>query len=456
MGISATSGVQHQPSAQERIAVVGLGYVGLPLVLALGKHFSTVIGYDADPKRIATLLDGYDLRQDISTEELLHSRVIFTTDVQAMREATCIIVAVPTPIDENKKPNFALLQQACQTLGPVLRPGAVVVFESTVYPGVTETLCGSWLAKASALRQGKDFKLGYSPERISPGDSQHTLERIVKVVAGEDQQTRERVAAIYERAIPAGVYRAPSIRVAEAAKVIENTQRDLNIALINEIAILFGRMGLSTREVLATAKTKWNFLDFSPGLVGGHCIGVDPYYLTAQAQSLGYEPELILAGRKLNDGMGYYVAEQALSELAQVERERVEFNHPASQDDLQRGSQERRIGVLGITFKENVCDVRNCRVPEMIALLRECGVQIYAHDPLANAEEVRQEYGIELCAWEHLRDLDALILAVPHRVFTKRALPELLQPLREKACFLDVRSAFAPEDCPQGIRYWSL
>jgi len=347
---------------------------------------------------------------------------------------------VPTPIDADRRPDLAPLASACRLIGPALRPGAVVVFESTVYPGLTREFCGPALAKASGLRQGIDFKLGYSPERINPGDRQHRLETITKIVAGEDAATLERVAAVYGRLVNAGLHRASSIEVAEAAKVIENTQRDLNIALMNELAIIFDRLDIPTSEVLKAAGTKWNFLPFTPGLVGGHCIGVDPYYLTAKAESVGYHPQVILAGRRINDGMGAYIAQRLVKLL-------IAADHRV---------RNTRIGILGLAFKEDVPDLRNSRVPDIVAELRAFGIEALVHDPLANAEEARHEYGLELVPMTALRELDGLVLAVPHRQFRDGDFAALFATLSPGGVLVDVKSAIDRALVPQGVTYWSL
>jgi UDP-N-acetyl-D-galactosamine dehydrogenase len=356
-----------------------------------------------------------------------------------MAGCTFFIVAVPTPLDGERQPDLGPLLSATRTVASVLPRGAVVVFESTVYPGVTEEICGPVLAEASGLVQSQDFKLGYSPERINPGDKLHTFERIVKVVSGEDDATLERVARTYEAVVDAGVHRASSIKVAEAAKVIENTQRDVNIALMNELALIFDRLGIRTHDVLEAAGTKWNFLKFTPGLVGGHCIGVDPYYLTAKAESLGYHPEVILSGRRINDDMGRYIAEKTVKLLRR-------------QDHAIKGA---RVGVLGLAFKENVPDLRNSRVPDIVAELAEYGIEALIHDPLASAEEAREEYGIVLDPFDALSDLDAVILAVPHHDYLDR-LDTILARLRRGGIVIDVKSCISAADLRDDLLYWSL
>ncbi|HKJ70562.1 MAG TPA: nucleotide sugar dehydrogenase [Gammaproteobacteria bacterium] len=424
----------------ERIGVIGLGYVGLPVALAFARRFPDTVGFDINPRRIEELLCGRDVTGEARPDDLEGAPITFTDRPEDLSGCTLFVVTVPTPIDGNRQPDLTPLQRACETLGPVLRPGALVVFESTVYPGVTEERCGPWLAEASGLRQGVDFKLGYSPERINPGDGEHTLTRIVKVVAGEDADTIDRLTAAYGAIIEAGIHVAPDIRTAEAAKVIENTQRDLNIALMNELALIFERMGIRTSEVLAAAGTKWNFLPFSPGLVGGHCIGVDPYYLTCKAEALGYHPQVILAGRHINDGMGAIVAQRTVKQLIQSGR-RV---------------RDARVGVLGITFKEDVPDIRNSRVPDIIAELREFGVEPLVHDPLADPEAVREEYGFPLVPWQGLQGMDALILAVPHREYLAMGADDLLAGLAPEGVVADVKSRLDPAMLPGTARYWSL
>jgi UDP-N-acetyl-D-galactosamine dehydrogenase len=426
---------------QEKITVVGLGYVGLPLALALGRQFEGTLGFDINQCRIAELQGGLDHTGESSPEELqsaVHLR--YTSGADDLRGATFFIVSVPTPIDNNNSPDLTALKIASEIVGSVLQPGGVVVYESTVYPGVTEEVCGPILARASGLRQSLDFKLGYSPERINPGDREHTLQKITKVVSGEDKETLERVAAVYEAIIKAGVYRAPSIKVAEAAKVIENTQRDLNIALMNELALIFDRLGIRTKDVLDAAGTKWNFLRFTPGLVGGHCIGIDPYYLTAKAQEVGYHPQVILAGRRINDGMGAFIAQRAIKLL-------IYGDIP-----IKRA----RVAILGLAFKENVPDLRNSRVPDIVRELGQFGITPLVHDPLADAKEAEEEYGLCLSPWERLTGLDALILAVPHRAYLEMGAKGLLAGLRPDGVVVDVKSALDPEALSPGMRYWSL
>ncbi|HUC09397.1 MAG TPA: nucleotide sugar dehydrogenase [Stellaceae bacterium] len=421
-------------------AVVGLGYVGLPVALALAREFAPVIGFDVSARRIGELRAGRDVTGEVAEAALCGSILRLTDEPDALADASFVIVTVPTPIDAERRPDLRPLTEACRLIGPRLARGTVVVFESTVYPGLTRQVCGPLLAAASGLKQGIDFKLGYSPERINPGDAQHRLETIVKIVAGEDAETLERVAAAYGRIVAAGLHRASSIEVAEAAKVIENTQRDLNIALMNELAIIFDRLGLPTREVLAAAATKWNFLRFTPGLVGGHCIGVDPYYLTARAEAAGYFPQVILSGRRINDGMGGFIAQRLVKLLIAAER-------PV------KGA---RIGIVGLTFKENVSDLRNSRVPDIVAELREFGIAALVADPLADAGDARREYDIDLLPLDHLEALDGLIFAVPHRILAEAGWERLFAALAPGGVFIDVKSAIAPADVPPQVNYWSL
>jgi UDP-N-acetyl-D-glucosamine/UDP-N-acetyl-D-galactosamine dehydrogenase len=421
-------------------AVIGLGYVGLPVALALARKFDPVIGFDISAHRVASLQEARDTTGEVTEAALRETALRLTNDPDALSGASFFVVTVPTPIDGDRRPDLAPLESACALIGPRLQPGAVVVFESTVYPGLTREFCGPLLAKHSGLRQGTDFKLGYSPERINPGDQQHRLETIVKIVAGEDSETLERVAAVYARIIEAGICRVSSLEIAEAAKVIENTQRDLNIALMNELAIIFDRLGIPTKEVLQAAGTKWNFLPFTPGLVGGHCIGVDPYYLTARAEAAGYYPQVILSGRRINDGMGGFIAQRLVKLLIAAER-------PV------KGA---KIGIVGITFKEDVPDLRNSRVPDIVAELREFGIAAMVTDPLADPAEAKREYGIELVSLQSFVNLDGLILAVPHGVLRDTGWDALFAALAPGRVFIDVKSAVARDVVPPGLHYWSL
>ncbi|HUZ72442.1 MAG TPA: nucleotide sugar dehydrogenase [Stellaceae bacterium] len=426
--------------SERGFAVVGLGYVGLPVALALARQFEPVWGFDVSASRIAELADGRDRTREVAPEALRQSTLRLTGRVEDLVGASFFIVTVPTPIDGERRPDLVPIREACRLIGQALRPGALVVFESTVYPGLTRELCGPLLAAASGLRQGVDFKLGYSPERINPGDRVHRLETITKVVAGEDEAALERVAAVYARLVPAGIHRAPSLEVAEAAKVIENTQRDLNIALMNELALIFDRLGIATADVLKAAGTKWNFLPFTPGLVGGHCIGVDPYYLTARAEAAGYYPQVILSGRRINDGMGAFVAQRLIKLLIAAER-------PI------KGA---RIGILGLTFKEDVPDLRNSRVPDIIAELRGFGITPLVHDPMADAAEALHEYGVELVGAERFTGLDGVIYAVPHRSLKDRGDGYICAMLAMGGVLIDVKSALDRASVPRGVTYWSL
>ena len=423
------------------VAVVGLGYVGLPLAVAFGKHLSTV-GYDLDEHKLANYRDGKDPTGSVEERELREARhLTYSSDPKSLAPADFIIVAVPTPIDEAHQPDFSPLVSACKAIAPHLKRGATVVFESTVYPGATEEVCVPLLEAGSGMRWKQDFHVGYSPERVNPGDKEHTLQTIVKVVAGDDADTLDAVAQLYEAVVTAGVHRASSIKVAEAAKVIENTQRDLNIALMNELALIFHKLGLDTSEVLEAAGTKWNFLRFRPGLVGGHCIGVDPYYLTHKAERVGYIPQVILAGRRINDAMGKYVAEQTVKQMIQAGR------------SVNGG----KVLVLGLTFKENCPDVRNTRVVDVVNELRSYGAEVLVHDPVADREEAAREYGIELAEWPALPKVDAIVAAVTHRNFIERPIGEYAALLKNGGCFIDVKSRFdAASLRAAGVRVWRL
>lgn len=421
----------------EKIAVIGLGYVGLPVAVALARKFPTV-GFDISSRRVQELRNGTDRTREVEPEDLQASTLTFTSDPGDLKGTTMFVVAVPTPIDVNRRPDLAPLEGASRTIGSVIEPGAVVVFESTVYPGVTEEFCGPIIEEVSGLKAGVDFKLGYSPERINPGDKEHTLERITKVVSGQDEESLERIARVYESVVEAGIYRAPTIKVAEAAKVIENTQRDLNIALMNELVLIFDRMDISTTDVIEAAATKWNFLPFQPGLVGGHCIGVDPYYLTNKAEELGYTPQVILSGRRINDGMGRFVAQKLVKMLA------------SGGVPLGRA----RVGVLGVTFKENVPDMRNSRVPDIIDELREYGIEPLVHDPLVDAPDARDELQLQLSDWEDLEGLDGLILAVPHEQYPDMVCNELARLVKPNAAIVDVKAMLRERTLPESIDYW--
>jgi UDP-N-acetyl-D-galactosamine dehydrogenase len=425
----------------DTIAIVGLGYVGLPLAVAFGKQRKT-IGYDLSEGKIANYRIGIDATGEVSTQSLQAASLLeFTTDPARLGEAKFIIVAVPTPVDSAHQPDFRPLIAASESVGRHMRRGATVVYESTVYPGATEEVCVPILERHSGLKWKEGFHVGYSPERINPGDKLHTLATITKIVAGDTAESLAGIAALYESIVAAGVYRVSAIAVAEAAKVIENTQRDLNIALMNELAIIFDRLGLDTLEVLEAAGTKWNFLPFRPGLVGGHCIGVDPYYLTHKAEMAGYHPQVILAGRRINDGMGKYIAEQAVKTM------------------IRSGSSIRgaRVNVLGLTFKENCPDLRNSRVVDVITELREYGCEVFVHDPLADPVSAEHEYGLQLTPWASLPRADAILLCVAHTEFTARPVSDFLPKLVAGGTFVDVKSALdrvALKDA--GLRVWRL
>ncbi len=423
------------------IAVVGLGYVGLPLAVAFAKKFPT-IGFDLSAVKVDAYRRHYDAMGEVSSDELRAASLLsVTTDATELRHADFIVVAVPTPIDNAHQPEFGPLLGASESVGRNLKRGATVAFESTVYPGATEEICVPVIERHSGMRWQRDFFVGYSPERINPGDKEHSLTRITKVVAGDTPETLERVARIYGSIIEAGVHRASSIKVAEAAKVIENTQRDLNIALMNELSLIFHKIGIDTMEVLEAAGTKWNFLPFRPGLVGGHCIGVDPYYLTHKADMLGYHPQVILAGRRINDGMGKYIAEQTVKHL------------------IQGGCHVKgaSVNVLGLTFKENCPDLRNSRVMDVVHELQSFGMTVHVHDPVANAAEALHEYGVALSAWDDLPRADAMVAAVAHREFKARPLDDFVAKIAADGLYVDVKSqADAAALRARGIAVWRL
>jgi UDP-N-acetyl-D-galactosamine dehydrogenase len=423
------------------VAVVGLGYVGLPLAVEFGKKRRT-IGFDLSRAKVESYRRFVDPTGEVSSADLrAATQLTVTTDPTALAEADFLVVAVPTPVDSAHQPDFGPLAGASESVGRHMKRGSTVVYESTVYPGATEDVCIPILEKSSGMRWRQDFHVGYSPERINPGDKEHTLTKILKVVSGDDAETLEKVAELYRSIVTAGVFKASSIKVAEAAKVIENTQRDLNIALMNELAILFDRIGIDTLEVLQAAGTKWNFLPFRPGLVGGHCIGVDPYYLTHKADMIGYHPQVILAGRRINDGMGKFIAEQTVKHM------------------IRNGSQVKgsRVNVLGLTFKENCPDIRNTRVIDVIQELNSYGIDVHVHDPVADIEESREEYGLELKTWDALPRADAVVVAVAHQQFLTRPLGDYLAKLTEGGCFIDVKSQFdLPALRDAGLTVWRL
>ena len=428
-----------------KLAVVGLGYVGLPLAHAFAKHFD-VVGFDVNTSKVELIKQGIDPTGEVPPGGLKEVQIEFTDSPSALKGCRFIVVAVPTPVDRNKRPDLTPLILSSEAVGKYMPKDSIIVYESTVYPGVTEEECVPLLEKYSGMEFDKDFKVGYSPERINPGDLIHRLETIVKIVSGCDAETLEVVAKVYETIIEAGVHRAASIKVAEAAKVIENTQRDLNIALMNELAIIFHKLGIDTLDVLKAAGTKWNFLKFFPGLVGGHCIGVDPYYLTYKAQEVGYHPQVILAGRQINDGMGKFVAEQTVKQL-------IRLGKPV---------RDSRVLILGLTFKENVGDIRNTKVVDIVEELEDYGIESFIYEPLARPKEVKEEYGLDIVT-ELSNDLptfDAIILAVAHDKFKEISLKELAilcSRGEESPLLIDIKGFFdSAEATHAGFRYWRL
>ena len=423
------------------VAVIGLGYVGLPLAVEFGKKLRT-IGYDLSTDKVENYKRHFDPTGEVSTADLqAASHLTVTTDPTELSQADHIVVAVPTPVDIAHQPDFRPLVGASETVGKHMKRGAIIIYESTVYPGATEEVCIPILEKHSGLKWKTDFHVGFSPERINPGDKAHSLTSILKVVSGDDADTLESVAKLYETIITAGVHRTSSIEVAEAAKVIENTQRDLNIALMNELAIIFDKLGIDTLEVLQAAGTKWNFLPFRPGLVGGHCIGVDPYYLTHKAEMIGYIPQVILAGRRINDSMAKFVAEQTIKQM------------------IKAGFQVRgaKVNVLGLTFKENCSDLRNSKVADVIQELQDYGIEVHVHDPIADSNDARHEYGLELKTWENLPRADAIIAAVSHRELLARPLSDFQSKVAENGCFIDVKSQFDQAALHEaGLSVWRL
>ncbi len=423
------------------VAVIGLGYVGLPLVIEFGKH-SRTIGFDIVEAKVDSCRRGLDPSREIPDEEMraaVHAE--YSANPKVLAEADIIVIAVPTPVDEAHIPDFGPLVGASRSAGANMKKGAIVVYESTVYPGATEEVCIPVLEQASGMKWKRDFFVGYSPERINPGDREHMLTNVIKVVSGDTPETLDKVAAMYERIVQPGVHRCSSIKAAEACKVIENTQRDLNIALMNELAIIFDKIGIDTSEVLRAAGTKWNFLRFSPGLVGGHCIGVDPYYLTHKAEMLGYHPQVILAGRRINDGMGKYIAEQTVKNMIAA-------------GSYVKGA---RVNVLGLTFKENCADLRNSKVADVIDELKSYGVEVFAYDPWADPEEAMHEYGVRLFKWEDLPRADAIVAAVSHRELTSLSVEDIQKKLIKGGCFVDVKACFDEKAlAAAGIHVWRL
>jgi len=424
---------------RRKIAVIGLGYVGLPVAVAFARSGAATIGFDLNQTRIEELRAGVDRTREVEKSDLAHAALTYTGDAAALAAADFYIVTVPTPIDAARRPDLTAIFAASETVGRVLKRGDIVVYESTVYPGAVEEDCAPLLERASGLRCGDDFTLGYSPERINPGDKEHRFETITKVVSGQDDETLRIVANVYGSVVKAGIHRAPSIKVAEAAKVIENTQRDLNIAFMNELSALFERLGIDTGDVLAAAATKWNFQKFYPGLVGGHCIGVDPYYLTYRAERAGYDPQVILAGRKINDGVGQRIARECVRRL------------------LKRKNGVATVTILGMTFKENVPDTRNSKVADIVSELQTFGLSVQVHDPLADPGEVKHEYGIELVKMEALQPADAVIFAVAHESFVRGGWPLLIKLLKaDGGVVLDVKSRLDRAERPERIELWRL
>jgi UDP-N-acetyl-D-galactosamine dehydrogenase len=419
------------------IAVIGLGYVGLPVAASFGQAGFDVIGFDIDERRVHELSSGVDRTCEVAAKVLSNVKLSFSTKEEDLRGANFFIVTVPTPIDLAKRPSLFALKNASETVGKALKHGDIVVYESTVYPGATEEDCLPILEQVSGLHAGKDFKVGYSPERINPGDKTHRFDSIVKVVSGQDADTLEEIARVYGQVVTAGIHKAPTIKVAEAAKVIENTQRDLNIALMNELSTIFSRLGIDTMDVLAAAGTKWNFLPFTPGLVGGHCIGVDPYYLTHRAEMQGYNPQVILAGRRINDTMAERIAREGIKLMNK------------------NGITSRRVGILGLTFKEDVPDVRNTRVIDMIREFESFGLEVLVHDPYADAQEVSHEFGIELADLDRIKDCGLSALAVPHSTYLTRGWNTVLPMLSKgKAVVLDVKAKLERAECPNNVILW--
>ncbi|HVR52507.1 MAG TPA: nucleotide sugar dehydrogenase [Pseudorhodoferax sp.] len=423
------------------VAVIGLGYVGLPLVVEFGKQVKT-IGFDIAQSKVDACLRGVDPSRELEDAQMAAAtHAVYTSDPKALAEADLIIVAVPTPVDNAHIPDFRPLVGASTSVGRHMKKGVTVIYESTVYPGATEEVCIPVLERESGLQWKKDFFVGYSPERINPGDKEHTLTKILKVVSGDSPETLDRVAKLYEMIIVPGVHRASSIKAAEAAKVIENTQRDLNIALMNELSIIFDKLGIDTSEVLEAAGTKWNFLKFKPGLVGGHCIGVDPYYLTHKADMIGYHPQVILAGRRINDSMGKFIAEQTIK-------------HMIAAGSTIKGA---RVNVLGLTFKENCGDLRNSKVIDIITELKTYGVDVFVTDPQAEADEAMHEYGVQLTPWEQLPVADAIVAAVAHKEYAALGVQDFGKKLVKGGAFIDVKAAFDRAQLEgAGYKLWRL
>ncbi|MFC4025013.1 nucleotide sugar dehydrogenase [Oceanobacillus longus] len=427
---------------EERIAVIGLGYVGLPLAVEFAKKYD-VVGYDLNNQKLNQYMSGVDVTSEVGDEMVKNTTMMFTDDESELKNCKFHIVAVPTPINSDKTPNLNPVIGASETVGRNLTKGSIVVYESTVYPGTTEEICIPILEKVSGLEYGVDFKVGYSPERINPGDKVNTLTKITKIVSGSDEESLKEISEVYASIIEAGVFEAESIKVAEAAKVIENSQRDINIAFMNELSMVFNKMDIDTKAVLEAAGTKWNFLNFTPGLVGGHCIGVDPYYFTYKAEQLGYHSQIILSGRKINDDMGKYIASNIIKKMIKAKQE----------------IDGARVAIMGLTFKENVSDVRNTKVIDIINELEEYGVEVIVHDPLAEKDEVSNVFGITLSEREDLTNLDAIVLAVPHKVFKEDYTIEMLDEMykNDTKVIIDIKSILNKKDYEsKGYNYWSL
>lgn len=422
------------------ISVTGLGYVGLPLAIEFAKKYK-VIGFDQNNARISELKKGYDRTKEISRDELGATKILFTSNSQDLKNANFHIIAVPTPVNNANQPDMAHVLGASKSVGAILKPKDIVVYESTVYPGATEEDCAPILESASGLRCGVDFKIGYSPERINPSDKQHTLTTIIKVVSGQDHEALETISAVYGSIVKAGIYKAESIKIAEAAKVIENTQRDLNIAFVNELSLIFKKMDIDTKAVLKAAGTKWNFLNFTPGLVGGHCIGVDPFYLTYKSEKLGYHPQVILAGRRINDNMGTFVAQQTIENLI-------------AQGVIVKKA---TVNLLGLTFKENCPDVRNTKVKDIFKELRRLQIKVHLHDPIALKDDIYHEYGQAPEAWEELKPADAVILAAPHQEIIKKLKDNHNELFKKPEIFMDVKGIFEKDFFQHpDSKYWRL
>ncbi len=427
-------------SHTRKISVVGLGYVGLPVAVAFSQY-DRVIGFDVSSKRVKSLQANHDWTNEVSTEYLSQSNILFTETISDLGAADFHIIAVPTPVDAAHTPDLTALESASRLVGGVLKKGDIVVYESTVYPGATQDICIPILEEFSKLKAGSDFKVGYSPERINPGDNEHKFSTITKVVSGQDQESLKIIAQVYGSVVKAGVFEATSIKVAEAAKVIENTQRDLNIALMNELAIIFGLMNIDTSDVLKAASTKWNFLPFSPGLVGGHCIGVDPYYLTFKAKQLGYRPEVILAGRRINDNMGKYVADEVVKKM------------------IQNGCliKDSKVLILGLTFKEDCPDLRNSKVIDVIRELEGFGVNVCVHDPLASSLDAKELYEIDLCSWGRIPDVDAVVICVAHQHYLELGAQDFLDKMKGPKLVFDLKSKLDKSSfLKHQVKLWSL